>query len=373
LVLSAIPVVSGFARAAKRAHAAVEGVEAAEHLVVRAGLSKIGKELGEEGADVHEGFIRVLGKLEDDAAKQALTSLVKKFGMKARTARALERAGERLGYERLVILLAKVDARFGQETTERLIRVLDSLKLPPAAALKIGDEALEGMAVWLSHAAAHGWQVSRVKKMWHDIQVAGAALGPEQQLERLNSLFRWILEGEAKGVKGWVDFIGKGGGTLAVRSTTGMYNVLEHLADIKWQNVVELERGVGKRTCIPWLGGQRCWFERYIDIVLSDPVKGEIFRELKNLKDGARFGFGGEALKDLTRALEAAQGPNGYNKAELIAQLSRIEYYLRGSSQQMDKVLRGLRGKIERTLADANLGEYARHVVTHCQEKALPF
>jgi hypothetical protein len=169
-------------------------------------------------------------------------------------------------------------------------------------------------------------------------------------------MMKWIREGEPHRIPGWVDFLAKGPGTLPMHGTGGAYTVLEYLSKhLQWRNIVELERGVGRRWPIPWAPG-RFWYERYIDIVVRDGAV-EKFIEIKNLHAGAAFTFASQVAFDIGRAMTAAGG----NLTQLAQRLAQHEYVLRGDASQMAAVIAGVREKIRKVLLVAG-PQSAQHV-----------
>jgi hypothetical protein len=194
--------------------------------------------------------------------------------------------------------------------------------------------------------------------VWNDIKLLAAKaippLAPAQQAERLDNYFRWIKRGEDANIPGWDRLLGSSSGRLSDgRTTQGLYNVLQHLDEVGWQNVIELERGLGPRVRQTPFGPVE-YFERYVDLVLRnpDPRGLPIYRELKSLKDGATFGgrFGHEVAVDVRFAIEEATLGGVVIEERLVAQLARLQYFLRGNAHEMDAVVTALRRKLRREL-----------------------
>jgi hypothetical protein len=240
----------------------------------------------------------------------------------------------------------------------RLVESLDEIARTAEMAgvlPKLSDEAMKGAAVFLAHGIGQGWKRNRILRIWTDI----GRLNPAKQVSAFEDLMRWIAEGERAKIPGWVEFLRNGPGTggLGPRATQGAYAVLEYLSkDLKWKNIAELERPLGRCFFIPWLGRSRC--QRYVDIVVRElddagRLTGrEVFKEVKNLKAEATFGFGSQVKFDINQAIQAAGtlADGSVDLSKLATELARREYVLRGSAQEMAAVITGLQNKIKAVL-----------------------
>jgi hypothetical protein len=185
-------------------------------------------------------------------------------------------------------------------------------------------------------------------------------------------MMTWIAEGERVNIPGWRQFLSTGpggGGYWSANSTRGAYFELEYLSrELKWTNVVELERGLGRCTPLPWLGPGVCRYQRYVDIVVRETDAAgnvrEVFKEHKNLSADATFGFGSQVKFDVQSVLQESLILNGGRLVEtdLASRLGQIEYVLGGSPEEMAAVISGLTRRIEKVLSALKAQHLAKHV-----------
>lgn len=376
LAAAAIPVVAGVARAARRAAAASQSVEVAA-AVTEAGLAKTAVALASRAEEVPENLLRVLNAADDDVARQALLEWLPTLSTKRNTVRALDRVGDSFGYERVAGVCARFarDPRIGTEATERLVRQLARLRLSKELGERLSDEALEGMALLFARGAPRRWPASRMYRVWSDIKLLGARarppLNPLEEVERLDNFFRWVKRGEEANIPGWHSLLAKSGGQRNASPTQGLYNVLQHLDGLGWKNVIALEQGIGTPIMVTLRSGQQVErYPRYVDIVLRnpDPSGLPIYRELKSIADGGKLDPA-QVLWDIEEALR--NSANGRNGEELRRQLARLEYYLRGSSPQMEAAIRSLERTIRKSLG-LRYESLASLVKIHTEGRKLP-
>lgn len=214
---------------------------------------------------------------------------------------------------------------------------------------RLSDDAIHGIVIFMRVAP----NPRRMANIWRDLRVAFPG-NPTAQAEKLENLFKWIREGEAAGVQ-LGDFLKKGPSTLTKVSTSGAYNVLEHLAmDLRWKNIERLEAGVGLR--------------RFVDIVVRVPqangTEKLVYKELKALAEGSAFRFAAQVRKDIDLAIrrvaQSLPPGTGRNTPEFIAalreELKRLHYVFRGSPQGMTEVVTLMRKEIAKALTGAKTG-----------------
>jgi hypothetical protein len=377
LAAAAVPVVAGVARAARRAHAATQSVEVAA-AVTEAGLARTAVALTGRAEDLPENLLRVLDAADDDVTRQALLEWLPTLGTKRNTVRALDRLGDSLGYERLAGVCARFarDPRIGAEATERLVRQLARLRLSPELVTRLSDDALEGMALLFARGAPRRWKASRMYRVWGDIKLLGARakMSPLEEVERLDNFFRWIKRGEEANIPGWDSLLAKSSGLRNASPTQGLYNVLEHLDGLGWKNVIALEQGIGTPRMVTLRSGQQVErYPRYVDLVLRnpDPTGLPIYRELKSIAEGGKLDPA-QVVWDIRHALDEALEGDLVNRDLLEAHLGRLQYYLRGSPNEMAGAVRSMQSTIRELLRRADFEALAELVLIRAEGKPLP-
>ena len=377
-VMGEVGVAGRAVRLGKRALNAVKGLRDADRmLTARAALETIVKVVN-TGEDAVPGLLRVLGDDTGrvaDSTKDVLLQVLNKSDDVARTSLELERLATHYGgYENLVQSLERTSLELNAlgllgsvpqgkvlaHLVESLDRINEFSKLGGAPAV-FSDEALKGMAVFLAHglARARPWKRTRLLNMWRDF----ALLNPATQHAAFENMMRWIGEGEKYKIPGWVDFLSKGPGTLRRASTKGSYAVLQYLSQhLKWQNIVELERGVGRSWPRRWAPGQ-LQYDRYVDIVVLE--RGvEAYKEVKSLSRGildrrfvSQLTFDiGRVLRQVRRVGDAVDFP------DLVARLEKHEYVVDGTAATFTDVKRLILETVETVLRKEGAEQYAKHV-----------
>jgi hypothetical protein len=307
----------------------------------------------------------VAGRPLGDTAVEGLRVIANGIG-DGSTLRAVERLGQKYGdngLDRVLTLLGRVikDHALDERNIARLIRYLDSI---PFGTLT--DDAVEGMAIFMTRVIGpRPFQgLTRVPNIIADI---AARAPPQQQAQVANNLFTWIKQGEKAFVgtgteAAWEVFLRKGPGTLPRVSTSGNYHVLDYIANVVgFKAVQNLEVRVGRR-----------FFDLLVEKEIAPGVTRLVFVELKNLADGAAFTFGNQVFKDVDGAIARSGILAGAEVSELVEQLERIEYVLRGSPQQMEVVIAGVQVAIRRTLG-SKYQHLSSHVTITALSKTLPF
>ena len=264
----------------------------------------------------------------------------------------------------------------GEGLAVRILHSLDEVAQAGVGAAKLGPDTIRGMGVVLGYQMKRGWKSTRVLQIWKDLGV----LKPAEQLQAFEKMMGWIAQGDAKRIPGWDRFVSQATkATLNGNVTKGGYAVLEHLAeDLKWQNIVALERGLGTPRWRTVFGKTFLVYPRYADVVVRetvlDPQTGravtrEVYREIKNLRVGAEFSkrFASEVAFDIDAVVRAA----GENEDALRRGLGRLQYFFRGDEQAMALVARELRTHLE-SLLGPGLDRFVSDVGIYFMRKPLP-
>jgi hypothetical protein len=379
-----------WARLMKSAHRLLGGAQVVDRFMMRETLVTIAKGLNNEAPT----FPRLLEALGDETgrvtrvAQDALVDILAKSEDLVETARALERLGGAADYEKLVGTITgamkQIEASSELRGTiasglgARIVAQLDEVATTSTvtgAATRLSADAMYGTAVFLARGMRSGWKPTRLSRTWSDL----GRLNREKQFQAFEDMMKWVAEGERKGIKGWNEFLGSGPGRggFGPQSTQGAYFVLEYLSrKMKWENIVELERGIGK--CAPLRSRPsiiRC--DRYVDIVSKKIVGGverEVRKELKNLSAGAVYRAGSQVKFDVDDIVQASLRANNGEivDADLIERLSRLEYVLRGSPDQMKAAVSSLRKKIGDVLTAIDRPDLAKHVIIETLGWDLP-
>ncbi|MBN2264411.1 MAG: LamG domain-containing protein, partial [Candidatus Aminicenantes bacterium] len=381
IVAASLNPVARVAKLGKRSLQVLEGIEAAQRVTLREALEVFARKVADPEA-VLPKLLEILGDETGSVApraRQALIRLLTDSEDVGQLAISLERLGKVYDYEKLLgsldNVLAEVGPKFGPDVQKQLGRgvvlALDEIALSAPAgtvASKLSDEAMKGMAVLVGHGSTRGWKANRVLRIWDDL----GHLEPNKQVQGFQDMMQWIAEGDRRNIKGWVEFLANGPGTsaglLGRNNTKGAYATLQYLNDVqKWKDIVELERPLGRCRPMWWLAGL-CRFERYVDIVAHEADAAgnvrEVFKEIKNLREGASFGFGSQVKFDVNKVLQESLNLNGGRLVEtdLVRRLGQLEYVLRGSPEEMAAVMSGLAKRIESVLSALEAQHLAKHV-----------
>lgn len=375
------------ARLAKAAHKLLNAAPVVNRFVMREALVSIARGLGGEAAT----FPKLLEALGDETGRisrstqDALVDLLAKSDDIVETAVALERLAGAADYEKLIatitgalgeisrnpVLRDTVASGLGARIVARLDEIAGTAAVSDAV-IKLSPDAMYGMSVFLARGMKGGWKTTRLSRTWSDL----GQLNRQKQLQAFDDMMKWIAEGERVnlasiergGIKGWNAFLagGPGRGGFGPQSTQGASFVLEYLSrKMKWQNIAELERGLGKCSPLRWRPSvTRC--ERYVDIVASatDSRGGELLKELKNLSAGATYRSTAQVRFDIDNVLKESLAANNgeFVRDDLIKRLSRLEYVLRGSEAQMKTAMTSLRRQIAEHLGPDGFSELADYV-----------
>jgi hypothetical protein len=307
---------------------------------------------GELGENVSEGLGKVLNNADDVSA----------------TMKAVERLGQHHVMEELLLQIdsevaqvlkhADLAAVSADELACRMLMSLDDIAEAGGGAVRFAPETLRGMAIVRGFSMLRGWRANRISKLWRDFgELTKAFPQPETRIAAFEQFLGWIAEGQTKGIKGWERFLQKatGAGLPNGNTTKGYFATLDYLAtEIKWQNVVELERGIGKSWKRPIGDRVITCYPRYVDVVVQETVGGvtrEVFREIKNLRQGAEISkrFKAEVMVDIREAITLAGG-RGADPKDVADQFLRRQYLFRGSPSETAQIMADLRQEIVKVL-----------------------
>lgn len=368
LILAAnrIPILRVVRTGLLRGRATFKGLYIETHLAAEA--LRLTKQASQTGVAKLEGIAEVAGRAGGDAALDGLQVIAKGI-QSAKTLSAVESLGQKYGangLDRVLTLLGRVatDHALDGRNIARLIRYLDTI---PFGTLT--DDAVEGMAIFMTRVIGpRPFQgLTRVPNIIEDIVTLAP---PQKQTQVANELFSWIKQGEkafaGKGTEAaWEVFLRKGPGTLPGVSTSGNYHVLDYMANVVGFNAVQgLEVKVAGR-----------FFDLLVEKQIRTGVTALVKVELKNLRAFSGFGFGNQVVKDMNGALTRAGFVLGgrHSTKDLIFELERIEYVLRGTRQEMGQVIQGIEVTMEKILAKHGLQHLLPNVRITPLGLGLPF
>jgi hypothetical protein len=347
------------ARAAKgifeKARVAVTGAQA-EARIAREALKKVGRIVGEGVSETESVAVRVLANDGDQEAKKAMTLLLgvcdvrlaamaimalpSCAGLSDEALEALNRVAPRFGEAPFVKVLGRLRSKgFGEDIIERLVRALDDEAL---RTLRLSDDALEGLAVFLTHTKS----ARRLPNVWRELTqfVLPAPLPPQQAEQVVERLCLMLKSGNdriaaalavlpadkaAALARDWHNFIARGAGTSARRnSTVGFFHHLENLLK-EAPEKIELLDGVGEQ-----LG----YFGRPDLIIkkLFESIEKLVHKEFKNKAAGQLLSDKevGQLWNIIDAAKTRASQTAGDFATNLRDQLGRTIYVFRGPPRQ---------------------------------------
>jgi len=335
--------------------------------------ARVTREAAETGAARLSDLAEIAGRPLDDPARIALGDLAESI-VNSETATALQSLGRKYGdngLERVVTVLGRISKLPGVDAPliTRLIRILDKLPFP-----QLSDDAFEGMAIFLKRVLGPKSRqgLTRLPNILAHVRTSGTTV-PHDKV--LNDLFTWIKQGEQAFAgtnldNAWELFLRKGPGTGLSGSTTGFYHVMDYMANVVGFKAI---RGLEVRVTA---AGKR-FFDLQVQKVIqttAGPADRLVFIELKNLKAGATFDFGGQVTKDIDEALRSSGYLAGTGTvSDLIERLEGIEYVLRGSRPQMGQVIQGIESTIQKILAPHGLQHLYSKVRIDPLARGLPF
>jgi hypothetical protein len=355
LVSTAVPGIKTLGRVLGEAHAAAIGTKA-EGLLAREAMERFQQAYDLPPEQVRtSGMARVLGAGNGDKeAQEAMLAVVTacSVGSLGRTSaaaaascrpfnkelmRLFNEAGGDAAHEALVKSVARIakDSNFGPDFARKMIRTLGALQAEMGVTLKLSNDAVDGLAIFLKRVPAE----TRLPNIWEELKVV-QELTDEKARKVIERLFVMVKQGEDRfdDVPGWQAYFGRGAGTGPIyHPTRGFFHSLERLLD---------ESGTLLSVDSKFSFGNLFYSGRPDAIVRR---LGKLVQvEYKALAEGSKLAS--KDLRQLKRNILAAikrsynRGPDNLRKdgidVDLLKdELKRLEYVIRGAGRENEQVI----------------------------------